>query len=58
MAIFAESPLSPDRPTQSLWRVRGRPDRCAKVSGGGGDRRTFRQPSAEIGIVCTDDVAI
>jgi hypothetical protein len=35
MAMFAESPLSPERPTQTVWRGRRRPDGWMK--GGVGD---------------------
>jgi hypothetical protein len=44
MAMLAESPLSPERPTQMVWRGRKRPDGWAGDSGGLGARTTSRQP--------------
>jgi hypothetical protein len=44
MAMLAESPLSPDRPTQTVWRGKRRPDGWARGSGGLGVRTTSRQP--------------
>jgi hypothetical protein len=59
MAIFAESPLSPDRPTQTVWRGRRRPEGWMNGGGDGCVGCTSWQPVVErgIGVGGKDDVA-
>lgn len=49
MAMFAESPLSPERPTQTMWRGTRRPDGWTKGGSGDEDGVRSRQPDVKKG---------
>jgi hypothetical protein len=58
IAIFAESPLSPERPMQTAWRGSTRPDGWTKGDGSGRGGATSLQPFELRGIVVMGEVEV
>jgi len=60
MAMFAESPLSPERPTQTAYRGSRRPEGCEKEPSVSDEtiRVTSWQPSEDSGVFLGGDLEI